>query len=154
MRPKSATYEIGHNCNLDISLFERIAVSRENEHCQLQYQHRMRPEIAKLLTPSIYEKLYNNDSVLKHPHVKGVMRDLYFINHDNREFPSPKNEESYHNVHEAEYFAAFANYLLQQGYQTRDITVLTPYSGQLFTLKEVYQRRVFYFNYPIIPKIL
>ena len=43
---------------------------------------------------------------------------------------------SHSNIHEAKFIGALCQYLLQQGYSPSEITVLTPYSGQLFHLKK------------------
>ena len=39
------------------------------------------------------------------------------------------------NRHEAKYISRLCSYLLQQGYEPGQITVLTPYSGQMFLIK-------------------
>ena len=137
LRPKPATYEIGRHYNLDISLFERMIQFKKNEKNQLECQHRMRPEISKLITPSIYKTLYNSESVFKYPNVKGLVKNVYFIDHQHQESHTPRNEESWQNVHEAQFLAAFANHLLKQGYLPEEITILSTYSAQVFTITEV-----------------
>ena len=44
--------------------------------------------------------------------------------------------QSHSNIYEAKFIGALCKYLLQQGYSPSKITVLTPYSGQLFQLKK------------------
>ena len=44
--------------------------------------------------------------------------------------------QSHSNVHEAKFIGSLCRYLLQQGYSPSQITVLTPYSGQLLQLKK------------------
>ena len=44
--------------------------------------------------------------------------------------------QSHSNVHEAKFIGSLCRYLLQQGYSPTQITVLTPYSGQLLQLKK------------------
>jgi hypothetical protein len=41
------------------------------------------------------------------------------------------------NVEEAELVLALCRYLLQQGYSSKEITVLAPYQGQVATFKQV-----------------
>jgi len=48
-------------------------------------QHRMRPEISSLITPSIYNKLENNISVYNREHIRGVTKDVFFLNHSSYE---------------------------------------------------------------------
>lgn len=136
LRPKASVYELGTKYNLNISLFERM-VNIRGDCTQLAFQHRMRPQIAKLITPSIYEKLYNNRSVWNYPNVKGVAKNLFFLNHNHRE-NSQKNEESWANEHEVNVLVEFAKYLLKQGYLATEITILCTYTGQLFALMKVF----------------
>lgn len=134
LRPKAADYELSREFQLNISLFERIVKIRGNCN-QLAYQHRMRPEIAELITPSIYKTLYNHESVYEHPVVKGLEKNLYFLNHTNREINH--NDDSWINEHESKFFIAFANHLIKQGYEPGEITILCTYTGQLFELRKV-----------------
>lgn len=136
LRPKISVYHLGTKFHLDISLFERM-VNIRGDCAQLAYQHRMRPEIAKLITPSIYEKLYNDEAVLSRANVKGLMKNLFFINHNSPE-TNQDNEKSWINQHEVKFLVEFTKYLLKQGYQNSDITILCTYSGQLFAFRKVY----------------
>ena len=43
------------------------------------FQHRMRPEIARLLTPHIYQDLENHPSVLKYEKIKVNLLYLIFL---------------------------------------------------------------------------
>jgi hypothetical protein len=49
--------------------------------------------------------------------------------------------QSHSNIHEAKFIGSLCHYLLQQGYSPTQITVLTPYSGQLFQLKKFVPNR-------------
>lgn len=135
LRPKTSVYELGTKYKLNLSLFERMVINR-GKCPQLLYQHRMRPEIAKLITPSIYETLENDDTVLKYPDVKGLDKNLFFINHSHHEETNPI-DDSYINKHEIEFLTAFANHLLMQGYNPNDITILCTYTGQMFDFANV-----------------
>jgi len=67
--------------HFDISLFERM-VNNEVPFYTLGEQHRMRPEIASLITPSIYNELKNHISVNNREHIRGVTKDVFFLNHN------------------------------------------------------------------------
>ncbi|XP_046472752.1 NFX1-type zinc finger-containing protein 1-like isoform X1 [Neodiprion pinetum] len=134
LRPKPATYELEVNYNLNISLFERI-VKMRNKSAQLVVQHRMRPQIAELISPAIYETLVNHVSVFTYPAVKGLEKNLFFLHHQNHELGTSESE-SMSNPFEIKFLLAFAQYLLQQGYTSDEITILCTYSGQLLKFKE------------------
>lgn len=135
LRPKASVYELGTKFNLNVSLFERM-VNIRGDCAQLAHQHRMRPEIAKLITPSIYKTLHNDESVMNYPKVKGLAKSLFFINHNNREI-NHDNEESWKNDYEAKFLVDLTKYLLKQGYNATEITILCTYTGQLFVLMKV-----------------
>ena len=143
LKPKPNEYDLAKKFKLDVSLFERL-VTRNFPHTTLQIQHRMRPEIARLVCPHIYKTLINHESVLQYRnvHVKGVSKDLFFIQHD-----SPESEDanlmSHSNKHEANFIVALCSYLLQQGYKPDQITVLTPYVGQLLKIRNLMPRKSF-----------
>lgn len=48
---------------------------------RLRAQHRMRPEIARMMEP-IYEDLENHESVLNFENIKGVNNNIFFIEHN------------------------------------------------------------------------
>lgn len=85
LRPSPTVYDLQIGYYLDVSLFERM-VTNGLRFERLCLQHRMRPEIAKMLD-HIYvsPKLQNHDSVLKFENVKGVKRNLFFVDHNERE---------------------------------------------------------------------
>lgn len=67
--------------NFDISLFERM-VNNGVPCYTLGEQHRMRPEIASLVAPTIYSELQNHFSVYNRENVRGVCKNLFFLNHN------------------------------------------------------------------------
>ncbi|XP_048505861.1 NFX1-type zinc finger-containing protein 1-like isoform X3 [Athalia rosae] len=138
LRPKASVYKLGTKYNLNVSLFERI-VNIRGDCVQLAYQHRMRPQIAKLISPSIYDTLYNHESVLNYSNVKGLDKNLFFLNHKNAEI-SHNSEESWVNEHETNFLVAFARHLILQGYDGSEITILCTYTGQLFSLMQATKR--------------
>ena len=137
LRPKANCYNLEKDYDLCISLFERLAMNGFPVHT-LEVQHRMRPEVASLICPTIYEKLLNHEDVTKYEHVKGVRSDVFFIDHSK---PEKDKEKSHSNEHEADFLVALCKYLLKQGYETEQITVLTMYRGQLLELKKRMKRQ-------------
>ncbi|KAF5286004.1 hypothetical protein FQR65_LT13001 [Abscondita terminalis] len=131
LRPSTSNYELEKHYDLGISLFERMV--KNNLQCHtLNVQHRMRPEIASLIVPAIYPTLENHPSVHKFPSIVGVVKNLYFIDHQFEE--TEADDSSKLNEHEAKFLIALARYLIQNGYKPEDITILAAYSGQMFTL--------------------
>ena len=88
LRPNPTVYNLQINYDFDVSLFERM-VRNGMEFARLCQQHRMRPEIAKLLDHIYLDpKLENHDSVLKFEGIRGVQRNLFFLEHSKREVNS------------------------------------------------------------------
>ena len=84
MRPSPAVYRLARDFNLDISLFERMVKNRMQ--CEvLKVQHRMRPEVAELIVPSIYPELTNHSSVLQYETIRGMLKSVFFITHNHPE---------------------------------------------------------------------
>ena len=137
LRPNPTVYNLAREFHLDVSLFERMVNSGMPCH-QLSTQHRMRPEIARLMK-FIYNDLQDHESVHKRASVRGVKKNIFFINHRKPEDESEINDKlkSHSNQHEAEYIAALCDYFLLQGYKPSQITVLTLYTGQVLALKKM-----------------
>ena len=141
LRPKPNEYELATKYNLSISLFERL-VKKELSQATLEIQHRMRPEIARLVCPHVYDKLLNHESVEKYPDIRGISKNLYFIHHNEPESENT-NLLSYQNEFEAEYVVSLCAHLLNLGYSSKQITILTPYIGQLLKLRNYMPRNKF-----------
>ncbi|XP_028926721.1 NFX1-type zinc finger-containing protein 1 [Ornithorhynchus anatinus] len=141
LRPSANVYDLAKNFNLEVSLFERL-VKVNIPFVRLNYQHRMRPEIAQLLTPHIYQDLENHPSVLKYEQIKGVSSNLFFVEH---EFPEQEIQEgkSHQNQHEAQFVVELCKYFLCQEYLPSQITILTTYTGQLFCLRKLMPAKTF-----------
>ncbi|KAL4098189.1 hypothetical protein QTP88_022837 [Uroleucon formosanum] len=135
LRPSNAVYKLAKDFNFDISLFERM-VNNEVPCYTLGEQHRMRPEIASLITPSIYNELKNHISVHNREHIRGVTKDVFFLNHNMYE-KEVVEISSKSNEHEAKFLVMFARHLILQGYKTDQVTILTTYSGQLFLIRSL-----------------
>lgn len=115
-------------------MFERLIMNKV-EHSTLNLQRRMRPEISKIMN-FIYPTLENHQTVNSHPNIKGMSTNVYFLNHTH---PEGSNEmmSSKYNVKEAELIVRYAIYLLQNKYESHQITILTLYSGQLLKIKDL-----------------
>ncbi|KAH6625605.1 P-loop containing nucleoside triphosphate hydrolase protein [Boeremia exigua] len=145
LRPKvnnySLTVEKGEGYNLNMSLFERL-VHAGVPHVTLTKQHRMRPEIASLVKELTYPELENADKTENRPALRGFQDNVIFVSHNHPEVNADKIADrrdedvksSKENAYEADMVLRCIRYLGQQGYNTEDIVVLTPYLGQLYLL--------------------
>ncbi|XP_064399168.1 NFX1-type zinc finger-containing protein 1-like [Halichondria panicea] len=141
LRPKPTYYVLEKKYDFNVSLFERLAMN----DCPVQtlsIQHRMRPEIASLITPAIYKELDNHESVYNYGHIQGIGKNLFFITHTQPELAGADDRQSHSNPHEAKYLGALCDYLLKQGYKPEEITILTLYRGQLLEIKNVLRLRM------------
>eukprot|EP00029_Vermamoeba_vermiformis_P008219 TRINITY_DN3782_c0_g1_i1.p1 TRINITY_DN3782_c0_g1~~TRINITY_DN3782_c0_g1_i1.p1 ORF type:complete len:1656 (-),score=450.40 TRINITY_DN3782_c0_g1_i1:84-5051(-) len=136
LRPGTSEYTLAVKYHLDVSLFERMVLNGM-EHMTLLRQRRMRPAISNLLVP-IYPNLYNHPDVERYPNVKGVSSNLFFIDHQVEETQEDESL-SKSNRHEATFVAKLASYLMMQGYEASQITVLTAYSGQVKLLRNEFR---------------
>ena len=64
-----------------------------------------------------------------------MVHNIFFWDHNNPEGGKDDNSSSKQNSTEAAMAARLAYYLTQQGYTAGDITILTPYVGQLLLLQ-------------------
>lgn len=89
----------------------------------------MRPELCQLML-HFYDNLQNHESVLTNrPSILGVQQNLFLINHNHPE-ESFVEGSSKQNKFEAEYILALAYFLIKQGYEKSQITILVMYLGQ------------------------
>ncbi|WAQ95602.1 ZNFX1-like protein [Mya arenaria] len=132
LRPNPTVHRLAVKYNLNISLFERMINNGVMYNC-LHLQHRMRPEIADVMR-HIYPGLQDHPQVETYEMIRGVATDIQLINHSYQE--TMRDEiRSYANPHEAAFVFRLCEYMLLQGYDPSQITVLTTYTGQLFELK-------------------
>ncbi|XP_064586204.1 NFX1-type zinc finger-containing protein 1 isoform X1 [Zonotrichia leucophrys gambelii] len=141
LQPSANVYDLAKNFNLEVSLFERL-IKVDFPFVCLKYQHRMRPEIAQLISPHIYQNLENHPSVLEYENIKGVSTNIFFVEH---EVPEQEIQEgkSHQNPHEAHFVVELCKYFLCQGYEPSQITILTTYTGQLFCLRRFMPAKIF-----------
>lgn len=139
LRPSTSNYYLNKHYHLGISLFERF-VRNEMHYSTLTVQHRMRPELSKLIVPTIYPNLINHESVLSYPPVSGMEKCLFFIHHTYPEIET--YESSRENVHEVMYLLHLARHLILNGYHPWDITIIAAYSGQMFSLRAEREKKM------------
>ena len=133
------SYRLAEQYHLKISLFERL-VKNHIPFTTLRRQHRMRPEIADLIRV-IYPELTDDDTVQDRENIQGMGSNLFLVDHEDEEYKD--EEKSVSNEHEAKFIVALCRYLLLQGYTREQITILTPYTGQMFLLRSLMPRDVF-----------
>nr|XP_045621588.1 NFX1-type zinc finger-containing protein 1-like isoform X1 [Procambarus clarkii]XP_045621589.1 NFX1-type zinc finger-containing protein 1-like isoform X1 [Procambarus clarkii]XP_045621590.1 NFX1-type zinc finger-containing protein 1-like isoform X1 [Procambarus clarkii]XP_045621591.1 NFX1-type zinc finger-containing protein 1-like isoform X1 [Procambarus clarkii]XP_045621592.1 NFX1-type zinc finger-containing protein 1-like isoform X1 [Procambarus clarkii] len=138
LRPSTTVHDLATKFGLDVSLFERM-INNGLPYDTLEYQHRMRPSISRLLVPAIYPELKDHKSVNDYPHVRGVSGDVFFVTHN---IPQDKgvSNNTHRNTHEANFIMRLCQHLIMQDYNPADVTILTPYSGQFFLLRELQRK--------------
>ena len=151
LRPKINEFILSSECNegfkLDISLFERLVQLNQSENgktnklATLNVQRRMRPSISKLIKDTLYPNLENHENVCKYPDVQGFSNPLWFFDIKNSKEDKNEHMDSFLNKVEAEYIIYLIKYLIHQGYtNANDLTILTPYLGQLLHIKKLLQQ--------------
>ncbi|XP_065915016.1 NFX1-type zinc finger-containing protein 1-like [Dysidea avara] len=135
LQPKPHEHILACKYRLNISLFQRL-IEAGFPCATLQHQHRMRPEIADLVRPHVYRDLKDHDSVLGYENIRGIASNVYFFDHH---YPEKLNRrsKSYFNEEEANLVAGLCDYLLKQGYEPCNITVLAAYTSQVNLLKKL-----------------
>ena len=137
LRPAYNDYETAKQYKINISLFERLIMS-QFPYRTLQYQHRMRPSISKLLVPHIYPVLWNDESVYHYENIMGVQSNIHFISHSNFEDNEREHDSRSHkNSHEASFLCQLYRYLRMQGYASSKITILSPYLDQIRLFRRI-----------------
>ncbi|KAJ3782150.1 P-loop containing nucleoside triphosphate hydrolase protein [Lentinula aff. detonsa] len=145
LRPKVNDYRLtvekGEGYDLNMSLFERL-ILKGYPHTTLQKQHRMRPEISTLIRELTYPELVDAPRTQNRPPLRGLQDVVVFVNHTHQEDEVDVTDRqdntatsSKENTYEVEMVLKIVRYLAQQGYRTDEMTVLTPYLGQLQKLR-------------------
>lgn len=139
LRPKVESYSLtkvsGYGYDFDVSLFERMILAGYPS-AMLQVQHRMRPCVSALIRQQTYPSLEDHESVYRYPDVKGVTGNLLFINHNCLEDGADSlDATTKSNKIEASFCVEVVRYLLLQGYKHNQITILTPYVGQILVIR-------------------
>ncbi|XP_034252312.1 NFX1-type zinc finger-containing protein 1-like [Thrips palmi] len=135
LRPSTAHPYLSEKCHLEVSLFERL-VNNGVPYQTLKTQHRMRPDIACLLTPVFYSVLENHPCTLNREHIRGMRKNMFFMSHSFHE-KEHKATHGYSNMFEATFIIALCQHLLKQGYRASDIVILSMYIQQVRLLKQL-----------------
>ncbi|CAL1533896.1 unnamed protein product, partial [Lymnaea stagnalis] len=133
LHPETIVPQIAKDFGLEMSLFERL-IKNNIQHVQLRVQYNMRPQIAKIMK-LIYPDLKDHVSVCNLDHVRGICKDVFFIDHRLKSLKIDSEESHYDNTHEAKYLAALCKYLLNQDYKPSDITILAQHDCQVHAIK-------------------
>ena len=125
LKPSVETYYLERDYNMNLSLMERL-IENGFAYSTLHKQNRMRPEFAELLL-DIYPNLENNlGRVGKNEVAKCLAKSAYFWHHE-----SPETfERSGRNEEEANRAVSLAAFMIEQGVEPRNITILSAYKGQ------------------------
>jgi len=137
LRPSTAVYRLSKHFNLDISLFERL-IKNGCEHVTLLQQRRMHPKISRLIRP-LYPELRDHKTTLDYPEIMGVDARCFFLSHNHFEDDEGESH-SKANSFEANFIGALCAHLVKSGYDESQITVLSPYLGQVRLLKNKLRR--------------
>ena len=78
LEPKPHEHILAGKYGLGVSLFQRL-INAKFPSVTLNYQHRMRPEIANLIRPHVYSNLKDDEKVLNCKNIKGVVSNMYFF---------------------------------------------------------------------------
>ena len=141
LRPKPYNYEIETKYNFNISMFERL-INNNIPFSSLKFQRRMKPKFADFVRIIYGKAEYKDyDDVLNRSNILGVEQDLYFITH-NRYEGENSGIKSKFNDYEAIYLVKLCKYLLQQGYKSNQITILTFYLGQVLRIKKFLKEKL------------
>mmetsp|Transcript_72985 Transcript_72985/g.171074 ORF Transcript_72985/g.171074 Transcript_72985/m.171074 type:complete len:1555 (+) Transcript_72985:434-5098(+) len=137
LRPSTAVYRLSKNFHLDVSLFERL-IHNGAAHVTLLQQRRMHPKISRLIKP-LYPQLRDHGSTEKYPEVRGIAARCFFMTHFHWEDDEGESH-SKQNTFEANFVSALCAHLVASGYEESQITVLSPYLGQVRLLKSKMRR--------------
>eukprot|EP00741_Cyanophora_paradoxa_P006234 tig00000114_g6046.t1 len=145
LRPSVNCFELEKNYKFHISMFERLLQLRIPK-ATLRRQARMRPEIAEI-SRRFYPELEDHPRVLRHEPVRGTAASLFLIDHSSLEAAQSPNarrgadaKSAKVNEHEAQMAVRLADYLIKQGYQATEITLLTPYLAQFRRIRHLAQQ--------------
>ncbi|KAG8998674.1 hypothetical protein FRB90_012253 [Tulasnella sp. 427] len=150
LRPTIENYQLsmdnprtGKIFRFDQSLMERLS-SMGLPMSQLDVQRRMRPEIADLVRNTLYPSLQDHTLVKSPPSIRGMSKDVFFLDHRNAEGGEGDESASKTNTYEAKMIKDLVLYFLKQGKYTKtgDIVVLCAYLGQLAKVRKLLSSEV------------
>ena len=160
LRPKVKKYQLtvakGEGYDFDRSLFERLVLKGFPTQVLAQ-QHRMRPEISSLVRSLTYPDLLDAPKTKGRPDLRGFQGNLIFVDHlhpedemkETANWKDMTSLSSKQNAFEADMVFRCVRYLMQQGYSSEKLVVLTPYVGQLQLLRKILSQE----NDPILNEL-
>ena len=113
-------------------MFERL-INNNIKYISLKYQRRMKPLFANFVRLIYGQDEYLDKGVEDREQVKGMDSDMFIVTHESQE-KEKDGMKSKCNLYEAKYLVKLCEYLLKQGYQDSQITILTFYVGQVMTI--------------------
>lgn len=135
----------GSNYRLDESLMERFMLPTAFGVCpipssRLVVQRRMHPEIADIMRNTLYPYLEDHESTAIRDQVAGLADRVFWLAHnvpEDTQDTLSANATSASNRYELEMVTGMVEYLVSSNeYEYKDITILTPYNGQLAAFTE------------------
>lgn len=150
LRPSVNTYKLSMDnrrgrelFRFDMSLMERLALGGL-PMSQLAVQRRMASNISSLIRNALYPNLQDHDTVTAYPDVAGMQKNLYFLDHHNKETGGGDSGSSKTNRFEAQMACDLALYLLKQGPYKKegDIVILCAYLGQMIEIRDMLKGQV------------
>ena len=135
----------GSAFRLDESLMERFMIPKTPgvnpiPTSTLNIQRRMHPEIAELMRATLYPFLKDHESTWEGRSVHGLVDRIWWLDHqipEDGEELHVDNPTSCSNKFEVDMIAGLVGYLVDSNeYDYKDITILTPYNGQLAALTQ------------------
>ncbi|KAK4697266.1 hypothetical protein P7C71_g795, partial [Lecanoromycetidae sp. Uapishka_2] len=137
--------DTGSSYRLDESLMERMMLpSIPGVHAiqtsRLNTQRRMHPEIADIMRATLYPYLQDHESTYHRAPVAGMADRVWWFDHQVLEDKADSRSvqaKSFSNTFEIEMVAGLVDYLVNTNeYDFKDITIITPYNGQLAALTQ------------------
>lgn len=135
----------GSKYRLDESLMERLMLPTATgvspiPSSRLNIQRRMHPEIADIMRTTLYPYLVDHQSTANHEKVAGLADRIFWLDHrapEDFRCSLSVDGTSSSNTYEVEMVTGMVKYLVSSNeYEYRDITILTPYNGQLAAFTE------------------
>ncbi len=139
LRPQVSCHNLVLEKHFDVSLFERL-VNNGIPHAALITQCRMRHEFVPLLK-QIYPAMRTNEiAVANNIAPECVAKSMFFWTH--RDPENLLTGTSVSNIGECKRVAALVLYMIQQGYQPGQVTVLASYQGQVTLLRKAIEEGI------------
>ncbi|CAD8184636.1 unnamed protein product [Paramecium pentaurelia] len=141
LKPHMECYDLEVKFRANISLFERL-IKNGLEYVTLRFQRRMKSKFADFIR--LIYKDYQDHSTIQEQnkiHIEGLTTDLLLFDHMHQE-DKKVSSSSKQNKFEARMIVKLVDYLLKNGYQGKQITILTTYVRQALYIQKQCDRNV------------